>query len=105
MKAGDSYHKFAAYANDLLFCIADTLTSLPSFLMKQYVSLSNFKVNLQKSEALNVSLPVMVVASLRRHFPFKYATQFIQYLGTKILVNLNSVFSLKFQPILAALSH
>lgn len=65
-------HKVAAYADDLLFFITKPITSLPLLLqeLKRYGNLSNFKVNLQKSEALNISIPDNTLSGLRPFFPF-----------------------------------
>lgn len=99
-------HKVAAYADDLLFYITEPLTSLPSLLqeLKCYSRLFNFKVYLQKSEALNISLSDATRASLRPYFPFKWADRSIQYLGTKIPVNLNDILPLNYQPFLSTLT-
>lgn len=99
-------HKVAAYADDLLFYITEPLTSLPSLLqeLKRYGTLSNFKVNLQKSEALSVSLSDATISNLRPFFPFKWATRSIQYLGTKISAKLQDIVTLNFQPLLSTLA-
>lgn len=49
-----------------------------------YRNLSNFKVNQQKSEALNVALTSQALINLSCNLPFRWAPQTIQYLGTKI---------------------
>lgn len=48
------------------FYITEPLTSLPSLLLEleNDGALTNFKVNLQKSEALNVSLPDYTLTGL-----------------------------------------
>lgn len=60
-----------AYADYLLFYITEPLTVLPSLLqeLKRYGNLSKFKVNLQKSKALNISLSDSSIASLHPFFP------------------------------------
>lgn len=106
IQTGPHQHKVAAYADDLLFYITEPLISLPSLLqeLKRYGALSKFKVNLQKSEALNVSLSESTVARLRPFFPFKWANRSIQYLGTKIPTDLSKVFPLNYQPFLSTLT-
>lgn len=51
---GETTHKLALYSDDLVLYITDTLISLPASLQefKTFSALSNFKVNLQKSECL-----------------------------------------------------
>lgn len=58
----------------------------------------------KKLETLNVSLPDSTLTGLRPNFPFMWDTHCVQYLGTKIPANLNSMIKLHFQPFLSSLS-
>lgn len=77
-------HKVVAYADNLLFFFnTKPITSLPLLLQesKWYSNLSNFKVNLQKTEALKISIPDHTLTGMRPFFPFKWATPFYSILG------------------------
>lgn len=53
-------HKLATFADDLLFFITIPKTTIPNLLkeLDSYARLSNYKINLSKSEALNVTIPL-----------------------------------------------
>lgn len=77
----NTYHlKIAAYADDLLFYVSDPLVSLPVLLSEihAYGVLSDFKIKLQKSESLNITLPSRSIAHLSSNFPFQWAPKAIQ---------------------------
>ncbi|KAM9312112.1 complement C3-like [Gastrophryne carolinensis] len=88
-------HKVSAYADDLLFFISSPAIGLP-VLMKEFETfgnLSNFKINFDKSEALNVGLPDAVMSPIRSSFPFRWTPSALTYLGTKIPSDIGEVFS------------
>lgn len=72
----------AAFADDVLFFITKTRISIPNLLasLRKYGELSNYKINLGKSEALNINIDRQEVARLRNvfHFPWR---ENIKYLG------------------------
>lgn len=106
LETGTYHHKIAAYADDLLFYISDPHTSLPNLLsaIDKYGELSDFKINLQKSEALNITLSPSSRASVSGNFPFRWSPQAIKYLGTKIPSDLHLIYHLNFQPLLNVFS-
>lgn len=93
--------KISAYTDDLLLFITDPITTLPNVLreLHTYGELSIFQLNLQKSEALNASLPVSVVGTVKSSFSFKWTSSHINYLGINISGSLNKVICPKFPTI------
>lgn len=59
--------------------------------------LSNFKVNLTKSDLLNISLPKEEATSA---FPFHWQDVAMKYLGVKIPTDLSLIYDLNFLPLL-----
>lgn len=87
-------HKLAAYANDLIFFITSPLTSIPSLLSELCTqgSLSDFKVNYSKSEAMGVELNMSFQHQIATQFNFKWTDYHIRYLGTNITNKLTRMF-------------
>lgn len=94
--------KIAAFADNLLFFVTNPLVSIPNLMteLKKYEALSFFKVNYQKSEALNVSMPASLDTLLRADFPFKWAGAYIKYLGILLPGRMEDIFPLNFPPLL-----
>ncbi|KAM4034718.1 uncharacterized protein ACNLHF_021399 [Anomaloglossus baeobatrachus] len=82
LKIGDAHHKIALYADDLLLHISQPHISIPSIMLEfeRFGLLSNFKVNLSKSEALNLSLTQTEFSRAMSNFPFKWRPSAIKYL-------------------------
>lgn len=95
-------HKLSAYANDLLFYITQPMTSLPSLMQEfqNYNSLSNYSINLHKSEVLNISLPLQAATQVKSSFLFKWAQQLITCLGTQITPDLSGIVDVNVVPLL-----
>lgn len=106
LETSKHHYKTIVYVDDLLFYVTDPITSLLvlQFELVTYGELFNFKVNLQKFEVLNVTLTPLAFSHLSSNFPFRWASQVIQYLRTKILSNLQHIFQLNIQSLMASLS-
>ena len=52
-------HKLALYAGDVLLTLSDSLESVPAFLEEAqlFQQAAGFKINIQKSSIINVSVP------------------------------------------------
>lgn len=64
---------------------------------------SNFKLNMSKTEALNISLPPTTLALVNTNFSFQWGSRGISYLGITILSNLSNLYSLNYLPLLTPL--
>lgn len=64
--------KLSAYADYLLFFISNPLLTLPSLLreVQLYGNVSNYKLNLNKSEALNITLSDSLESTVKKNFRF-----------------------------------
>lgn len=75
----DLPYKLAAFTDDILLFLTEPHTALPTLLkdfeLNQFIS--NFKINFDKSHALNVILPSMVVSQCKNIFLFKWQTDSI----------------------------
>lgn len=86
-------YKTSLYAEDILLYITSPKISIPSILkeLNSFGCLSNFKVNLTKSDLLNISLPRYEVSSLAALFPFHWQEVAVEYTGVKISTDLTIV--------------
>lgn len=100
-----SHCKLSLYADDLLLYVTQPHISIPSILAEidRFGSLSNYKLNISKTEALNLSLSHATLASLKSNFSFQWRPNSISYLGTAIPKQTSDIYSLNFSPLLQKL--
>uniref|UniRef100_A0A8C5WGU9 Reverse transcriptase domain-containing protein n=1 Tax=Leptobrachium leishanense TaxID=445787 RepID=A0A8C5WGU9_9ANUR len=100
-------HKVSAYADDLLFYVTDPLTALPAIVdeFHTYGRLANFKLNMDKSEILNLTTPEAMERRLRRTLPFVWCTTRMRYLGLWLTRTTQDLFKANFLPLWEALCH
>lgn len=101
IKADNTQYKLSVYADDLLFSLTNPTVSLPS-LMKAfeiYDTLSNLKINFDKSAAMGVQIAPTLLASLKANFKFKWSDTALKY--TYIPGNLACTYDLNFPPLLS----
>lgn len=74
------------YADNLLLYITNPVVTIPNLIQEfnRFGAMSNFKVNYDKSEALNITLSNKTLDLLQRNFSFKWQKVAIKYLGTHI---------------------
>lgn len=85
-------YKVAAYADDLLFFLTKPHISLPN-LMKEFShfgSISNLKINYNKSKAMNITIPDTALVDIRNNCPFKCENLSSQIFGD--LANPSQIF-------------
>lgn len=86
LKVGNMEHKLSAYADDILFHLSDPLISLPNLMqeLKIFGSISNFKINLSKSEILPICLSPQLTTNLQAASPFTWTSSHLKYLGIRL---------------------
>lgn len=86
VKCGPHTHKCALFADDILLFVTSPTTSLPNLckLLETFGSLSGIWVNMDKSQALNISLHPAEVDRLKPSFKFKWSDSSIRYLGINL---------------------
>lgn len=101
IRIGTEEHKLAAYADDVLFYITNPRISIPNLLqiLKRYGDISNFKVNLSKSEILNINIDKQEEEKLSGEFHFPWRRE-IKYLGVKLSNSLKKLYSINYIPLL-----
>lgn len=72
IQIGNRLHKYAAYADDILFFIQQPRISLPNLMsaFSDFQTIANFKINQSKSEILNITVPQPLANQLKPLFPF-----------------------------------
>lgn len=83
---GNNLYKLSIFADDLLIYVSNPRLAFPNILhdLKQFGFYSNFKVNVKKSQCLNITLPIMEKEMLENNFPFQWESQSLKYLGVNI---------------------
>lgn len=99
---GPTQTKLALFADDLLLFVTRPHLSLPSVMQEfqRFGEVSNFKVNYNKLEILNISLPKSDLHRLSTAFSFKMGSTSIRYLGIQIPECGFQLFSKNFTPLL-----
>lgn len=94
--------KLALFADDLLLFVTQPRLSLPQILQEfaKFREVSNFKVNHNKSEILNISLSKEALQQILTIFPFKKDSTSIRYLGIHVPSDVIQLFSRNFTPLL-----
>lgn len=71
ISVGNKEHKYAAYADDVLFYIQQPEITLPNLMaaFSKFNQISNFKTNMTKSEILNIPLSKERASRLKDSFP------------------------------------
>lgn len=107
IKVGDIEYKMSVFADDILLYITTPLISLPNLIseFKRFGVVSNFMVNYNKSEALNINLSNTMVELLRKDFSFKWQVNAIKYLGTYIPTDLNKLQEYNYVPMVQKITN
>lgn len=101
IRIGTEEHKLAAFVDDVLFYITNPRIMIPNLLqiLKRYGDISNFKINLSKSEILNINIDKQEEEKLSREFHFPWRKD-IKYLGVKLSNSLKKLYLINYIPLL-----
>lgn len=93
-----SHHKRSLFTDDLLVYVQQPHMILPSLLheFRWFGEFRNFKLNMSKMEALNLSLLDTTIFQLCTNFSFQWLHKGISYLGTTLPSNLSNLYSLNY---------
>ncbi|XP_053575527.1 olfactory receptor 1468-like [Bombina bombina] len=89
IRIGDMEYKQALYADDVLYTLTNVETSIPELLreIQEYGEMSNFHLNLSKSELLNINTPVEQIRLLATDYNVPLAASKLKYLGIYLSAN------------------
>lgn len=87
---------------DILLLLSQPLINLPVLLsgFRQFQFLSNLKINVSKSFALNISLSHHIVDQCKQNFPFQWKQDSITYIGIQLPSKLPDLYAKNYIPIL-----
>uniref|UniRef100_A0A8C5LV67 Reverse transcriptase domain-containing protein n=1 Tax=Leptobrachium leishanense TaxID=445787 RepID=A0A8C5LV67_9ANUR len=92
-------------SDDLLFFLTDRHSSLPAVVsaFDTYGKLADLKINMSKSEILNVSILPGEVAGLKNKFSFHWCESKMKYLGIWLSSTLQDLYALNYLSLMATL--
>lgn len=90
----------------MLIYVTNPIITIPNLIkeFKRFGEISNFKVNYDKSEMLNMSLLEKTYSLLQKDFPFKWKQKAIKYLGILIPKDLDLLQELNYDATIRKLS-
>lgn len=99
---GNQEHKWALYADDLLFFITSPLISTPVVykILRVFSETSGLRVNMNKPTALNITVSLDLLAQLSSNFDFSWAPAALPYLGIKLTPDVNNLFKANYPPMI-----
>uniref|UniRef100_A0A3P8QX47 Reverse transcriptase domain-containing protein n=1 Tax=Astatotilapia calliptera TaxID=8154 RepID=A0A3P8QX47_ASTCA len=103
IRRGDIEHKVSLYADDMLLFISNPSNSLPKLLdvLKEFGTISGYKVNFGKSEAMPLGTITGELSSI--FAPFKLSYNKFKYLGIWITQNHRDLYKTNYLPLLSKL--
>ncbi|CAI9572176.1 unnamed protein product, partial [Staurois parvus] len=94
------------FADDALLTLTNPLTTLPNLqqVLERFSLISGLCINLNKTVALNITLASDLVSRLQSHFPNKWASSSLEYLGIRLTPTYDSLFASNYYPLLRSVS-
>ena len=106
IKFAQTDHKIALYADDVIVTLSEPETSIPTFLkeVSRFTRVSGFRMNEQKSEILNLTVPLDMQERIQGLTLLPWAKTHITYLGIQIHPTLNKTVIANYETITALVS-
>lgn len=100
VRCRQSVHKCALFADNILLFVTSPITFLPNInrLLESFGNISGLKVNMNKSQALNISLPPSLAEQLKPSYKFKWHSTSIRYLGINLTPKIDQLYPANFPP-------
>ncbi|KAJ1144832.1 hypothetical protein NDU88_011126 [Pleurodeles waltl] len=86
VKFGGDNHLITLYADNVILTVAEPMTSLPALLgiLDEFSQVLGFKVNMQKSQILSLSVTPDHEEDLRARYPFLWSSSRLSSLGVEL---------------------
>lgn len=90
--------KLSLFADDVLLTLTNLHITLPNLqvLLQSFGSLSGYKVNSHKTEALPIHVPPDLLSSLKANYQYHWRDSSIRYLGINITTSYPSLYAANF---------
>lgn len=98
----DREFKLALFADDIILTLTQPRISLPNLQaeLDLYRSLSGYKINATKSEALPINIPAQEIQHLQQCFPYHWNDLSLKYLGIQITSSYSTLYRANYPPLL-----
>ena len=105
VEGGGKEHKLMLFADDILLLIKDPVASLPPLMdtIQTYSSMSGYKINWSKSEAMPISKTCY--SYMVTQFGFRWVPVGMKYLGIKLTPDLDKIITLNYEPLLTMIKN
>ncbi|KAJ1145803.1 hypothetical protein NDU88_012087 [Pleurodeles waltl] len=98
VKFGGDTHLITLYADDLVFTLAEPMTSLPALMgiVDEFGRVVGFRVNMPKSQVLTRFISGEHERDLRAWYPFVWSSSRLSYLGIDLATSVTKTASLNY---------
>lgn len=89
-------HNLSAFADNVLFHLLDPVISLMVLMqeLQHFGMLSNFKINLTKSEILPIRISPAMANNLKSAFPLTWASSSLRYVGIRLTDSFDTLYTI-----------
>lgn len=94
----DREFKLSLFADDVLLTLTNPHISLPNLLalLRNFGSLSGYKINQNKTEALPIHFPQSLLSTLKSNYDYHWRESSIKYLGVYLTTSYSSLYGANF---------
>lgn len=99
---GGDIHKISLYADDVILSLSEPQVTLPALMteLQDFGDAGGFKVNIDNSFIMNLSIPQAEAEELQRRFLFTWTQKDIFYLGIRLAPTLEQTIALNYKSLL-----